>query len=210
MLQICFARSFLLLVVGWSLCLLLANFHAYMPFVWNGLCWSCPHNLLWAAVLLSLWSVSACIIMEQWTMYPEVRGLLRIWQNNYIVISLKTDAYILLSSFPVTHSFTLPTSLSLTLSTNFLFGRFFVSEKLDFGVGEKSRMEKLQNRRSYRSWDLSAQKCKQHLMMNQWHIIVYGCDTVLILLLDLKNQRRESIRNIGNVGLQLMVIIIIN
>ena len=55
-------------VVGWSLCLLLADFHAYMPFVWRRLCWSRTHNLLRAAVLLSLWSVSACIITEQWTM----------------------------------------------------------------------------------------------------------------------------------------------
>lgn len=44
-----------------------------------------------AAVSLSLWSVSACIITEQWTMYPEVKTLLRIWHNNYIVICLKNQ-----------------------------------------------------------------------------------------------------------------------
>lgn len=116
----CFSR-FALSTLTTSLCLLLAYFHASIPFVW-GLCWSCPHNLLWAAVLLSLWSASACIITEQWTLYPEVRRLLRIWQNNYAVISLKTDARILSSAFQVTQEFTFPTVMPslnpLTLKKN--------------------------------------------------------------------------------------------
>lgn len=39
--------------------ILLVYFHAFMPFVWREFCWCCPHNLLRAAVLLSLKSLSA-------------------------------------------------------------------------------------------------------------------------------------------------------
>lgn len=118
--------AYSLLVVGWSLCLLLAYFHAYVPFVWEGLCWSCPHNFLWAAVLLSLWSVSACIITEQWTMHPEVRRLLRIWQNNYIVISPKT-----VKQFPRRSEI----YLANIYATDFIV-RLFECEKLEWGSSQ--------------------------------------------------------------------------
>lgn len=64
-------------------------------------------------------------------MYPEVRRLLRIWQNNYIVISPKTDAHILSSNFPRTS----PAVVPLTLFTNFSL-TLFVCEKLEWGWGE--------------------------------------------------------------------------
>lgn len=104
-----------LLVAGWSLCLLRASFHAYMPFVWRGFCWSCQLHFLWAAVLLSLRSVSACIIVERWTMHPKVKRPLRIWQNNYIVIWAKTDARIFVKQFPRHTEFTSSTVRQLCL-----------------------------------------------------------------------------------------------
>ena len=140
--HICFSTSCAvsLLVVGGDLCLLLASLHAHMPFVWRGLCWSCPHSLLWAAVLLSFWSLSACIITEQWTIDPGVSRRLRIWQNNYIVISLKTDAHFLWSGC-LSHT---EVHLASSDATNFrCFCVWEVEVGLEFDLKQHKRRCKL-------------------------------------------------------------------